>query len=170
LWHIDPLYANTITLSFNLFDTENGVDILRIFDGNTQVGEFSGNVIPDPITATSGSMFIAWFTNDNNNFQGWNIYYEVDNIGIPDNSCVHSLNIYPNPASDRLNVLFESETDETIDIRLVSLTGQVFLKEVVEGSAGNYHAMLDVKDCPGGIYFLELVSPSSKLVRKVMIR
>jgi hypothetical protein len=96
--------------------------------------------------------------------------YEVDNISVPENSPVHSLDIYPNPASDMLNVLFKSEKDETVDIRLVSLTGKVILEEVIGSSAGNYHSVLDVKALPDGMYFLELESSSSKLVSKVVIR
>lgn len=169
-WLIKPPFANTITLTFNEFETQNQFDFMAIFDGNTQVGQFSGDVIPDPIVAVNGSLFIIWYTNSNTNLQGWDISYEVDNIGIPENSPVHSLDIYPNPAFDKLNVLFESETDETASVRLVNLTGKVVLGEVIENAAGNYHSVLDVSELPDGMYFLELESASSKLVRKVVIR
>jgi hypothetical protein len=169
MWRITPPYANTITLFFNQFDTQEGVDFIRVFDGETQVGEFSGNEIPDPIMATSGSMFIIWYTDGNTSFPGWNISYEVDNIGVRENSSIRSLTIYPNPASNKLNVLFNSETDETVEIRLINLTGQVVLNGLPENSAGNYHSVLDVNALPGGIYFLEVGSSSGKLVRKVAI-
>jgi hypothetical protein len=167
---IKPAFANTITLSFNQFETEDQVDFMAVYDGTTQLGQFSGNAIPDPVVATSGSLLIIWYTNGNNSLQGWNISYEVDNIGVPENSPVHSLDIYPNPASDRLNVMFASDTDETVDIRLVSLTGKVVMEEVIESNTGNYHSVMDVSELPGGMYFLELESSSSKLVRKVAIR
>jgi hypothetical protein len=169
-WLIKPPFANTITLSFDQFDTENTFDFMAIYDGTTQVGQFSGNTIPDPIVASNGSLFIVWYTNSSASSQGWKMSYEVDNISVPENSPVHSLDIYPNPASDMLNVLFKSEKDETVDIRLVSLTGKVILEEVIGSSAGNYHSVLDVKALPDGMYFLELESSSSKLVSKVVIR
>jgi hypothetical protein len=169
-WVINPPYANTITLSFNQFDTEDQLDFLAIYDGTTQVGQFSGNVIPEPIVATNGSLFIIWYTNGNTNHQGWDISYEVDNVGLPEYSAVNSLDIYPNPASDKLNVLFNSETAEPVDIKLVNLTGKIIYKEVIGSSAGNYHSVLNVKGLAAGMYFLELNSSSSKLVKKVVIR
>jgi hypothetical protein len=169
-WLIKPPFANTITLTFDQFETEDQVDFLAIYDGTTPAGQFSGDAVPDPIVATNGSLFIVWYTNGNTSSRGWKMYYEVDNIGLPENSNVHSLDIYPIPASEKLNVVFESETDETVDIRLVSLTGNVVLEEVIENAAGNYHSVLDVKELPDGMYFLELASPSSKLVKKILIR
>jgi hypothetical protein len=60
MWKIIPPYADKITLTFNYFDTEEGQDKVKIFDGSTQVAELSGNTIPEPIEATSGSIFMTW--------------------------------------------------------------------------------------------------------------
>jgi hypothetical protein len=43
------------------------------------------------------------------------------------------------------------------------------LNDLSENSAGNYHSVLDVKTLPAGIYFLELKSSSTKIVRKVVV-
>ena len=169
-WFIESPYASTITISFNQFDTEEGVDFVAVYDGTTQLGEFSGNQIPDPIVATSGSVLIFWLSNGNTSYQGWNAFYEVENVGIPENSSVHSINTYPNPASDRLNVQFAAEIDEPVEIRLVTLTGRVVLEQVIPGFEGSCHTILNVKEFPDGIYVLELESSSSKHVRKVVIR
>jgi hypothetical protein len=168
-WLIKPPYANKITLSFNQFNTEDQFDFLAVFDGSTEIGQYSGNIIPGPVVATSGSVFIVWHTNSTTNLQGWSLSYEVDNTGIPDNSPVHSLDIYPNPATDKLNVVSNSESDGTMEISLINLTGQVVLNDLSENSAGNYHSVLDVKTLPAGIYFLELKSSSTKIVRKVVV-
>ncbi|MFA4864370.1 MAG: C10 family peptidase, partial [Bacteroidales bacterium] len=82
LWKINPLYADKITLSFNYFETEEGVDKVKVYDGQTQIAELSGTDIPGSIEATSGTMFITWSTSLSNNFQGWEAYYEVNNVGI----------------------------------------------------------------------------------------
>ena len=170
MWLIEPPYANSITISFNQFETEDVYDYVAVFDGNIEVGRFSGHEVPDPIIATSGSVFIAWFTNSNTTSRGWELTYEVDNLDIPENSPVSSLSAFPNPASDRLNIMFKAKTDETVKIRLVSLTGQTAIEEFFGACAGNYHTVLDVKELPDGLYFLELESSSSKLVKKVVIR
>lgn len=169
-WRIKPPVADKITLSFNSFDTENQYDFLAIYDGSEQMGQYSGNIVPEPMVATSGSVFIVWYSNNNTNFTGWSLSYEADITGIPDNSPLQSFNVYPNPATDKLNIVFESKTDEPVKIRMINLTGSVITEKAIESSAGNYHAALDVKDLQKGMYFLQLESQSSKLVKKVIIR
>jgi hypothetical protein len=169
-WLIQPPDADKITISFNKFETENTYDFLAVFDGSEQIGQYSGNTIPEPIIATSGSVFLIWHSNDNTNLTGWSLSYEADVTGIPDNSPVHSLDIYPNPATDKLNVAFRTETAENLHIRMINLSGQVVLEDAPINAAGNYHAVLDVKGLPEGMYFLELKSPSSKIVKKVFIK
>lgn len=168
-WLIKPPYANKITLSFNNFNTENQFDFLAVFDASTELGQYSGNTIPEPVVATSGNVFVVWYTNNNTSMQGWSMTWEVDNTGIPDKSPVHSLDIYPNPATDKLNVVFQSESAETVAIRLINISGQVVKEEFPGSTAGNFHSVLDVKALPEGIYFLKLESSSTNLVRKVVI-
>jgi hypothetical protein len=169
-WLIKPPYADKITISLSKFETENQFDFLAVYDGSELLGQYSGNTIPEPVVATSGSVFLIWHSNDNTNLTGWSLSYEADITGVPDNSQVHSLDIYPNPASDKLNVAFRSETAENLNIKMINLSGQVVLEEASVNSAGNYHDVLDVKDLPAGMYFLELQSSSSKIVKKVAIR
>lgn len=61
---ISPVCASSITLSFSTFQTENGFDYLRVYDGTNASGtllmNLSGTSSPAPVTATSGSMFISW--------------------------------------------------------------------------------------------------------------
>lgn len=64
---IKPCGATSITLSFDAYDTENGYDYLRVYDGPNssypQIANLNGNSIPNPITATSGAMTLV-FTSD----------------------------------------------------------------------------------------------------------
>lgn len=169
MFRVKPPDANTITLYFNSFETEEGFDKVKVFDNNVAVGEFSGNTIPDPIVITSGTLFITWSTNQSTNFQGWEAYYEIDNVGIGETSGISSIEAYPNPANESLNVSFEMEDKSNLTIKLVSLTGQIVYDEAQAGFAGSYFTEISVSNYPAGIYFLEIASETGKSVKKIVV-
>ncbi len=64
---IQPPNADSIILSFTYFSTEKDFDGVIIYDGSdttgTKLATLTGDTIPNPIVAESGSMFI-WFLSD----------------------------------------------------------------------------------------------------------
>lgn len=170
MWRINPPAANKITLSFNYFDTEEGYDFFKVYDGTTLIGEYSGNEIPEDIVANSGMMFITWTTNSSNNFQGWEAYYEVDNVGVKENPAVSNLSVYPNPASDFLHISFSSEEKTPIHMCLLNITGQTVFSGNFSSCPGGFEKDLDLKDFPKGVYFLEIITSKGAVNKKVVIR
>jgi hypothetical protein len=170
LWRINPAYANKITLHFNYFETEEGIDKVNVYDGSTMIAELSGSISPDPIEATSGSMFITWSSSMSNNFQGWEAYYEVDNVGIQEGSSVTNLEVYPNPASQDINVRFQVEEKSNLKIRLVTLTGQTVYAEEQHVFSGTYQQDISVSSLPAGLYFLEITTQTGTTNKKVLVK
>ncbi len=89
-WLISPDGANSVTLTFDDFLTENGYDFVRIYDGVDDsaplLGEFSGPSLPDPVTGASGSLFVHFDTDGNTVAPGWSASYTCDNgpaCGLP---------------------------------------------------------------------------------------
>lgn len=78
-WIISPPGATEITLTFTAFDTEFDYDFVEVFDGTsdagTLLGAFSGEDLPAPLTAFSGSMFIRFATDELVNESGWEASY-----------------------------------------------------------------------------------------------
>jgi hypothetical protein len=169
MWKITPPYADKITLTFNSFDTEEGKDKVMIFDGSTQVAELSGNTIPEPIEATSGSIFVAWSSNLTNSFQGWEAYYEVNNVGIHEEAGVTYLEVYPNPATDKIHVSFQVEEKSNLKIKLVTLTGQTIFSEEQVAFSGNYQRDISVNTLPAGLYFMEITTQSGTTNKKILV-
>jgi hypothetical protein len=169
LWRIQPPFANKITLNFNYFNTEQGVDKFSVYDGTTLIATFSGTEIPDQVEATSGSMFITWSTNSSNNFQGWEAYYEVDNVGIHEISSVTDLEVYPNPASDKIHLSFGVEEKGKLMIRLTNITGQVVYSEDLNSFSGIYQHDLPVGYLPSGYYTLEIITVSGTTNKKILV-
>ncbi|CAI5452377.1 unnamed protein product [Caenorhabditis angaria] len=77
--------AHTIILQFVAFNTEDGYDIVWIYDGSNNsfplIGKYSGNKIP-PIINSSGNALYLYFRSDLvNNFQGFSgIYNSVSGV------------------------------------------------------------------------------------------
>lgn len=83
-WRIAPENATFINLDFQFIDLENNEDFVTIYDGldesATPLGTFTGNTVPSTVIANSGTAFIKFTSNNQNNFQGWSLNYTSDGI------------------------------------------------------------------------------------------
>ena len=81
LWMVNPGTGQPLTIHFNYFDTEEGMDILQIHDpvSQTVLAELSGyyETPPEPVTSPSGRFFLAFSSNDAIRAKGWEIWYDV---------------------------------------------------------------------------------------------
>ena len=72
---VAPSCAITITLSFQSFATESGFDSFTVYDGNsTNAPELliaDGNIIPAPITSSTGYLLIVWSTDGSSEDSGF---------------------------------------------------------------------------------------------------
>jgi len=170
MWRISPQFAEKITLSFNFLDTEEGSDKITIFDGTTKIAEISGNEIPDPIEATSGVMFITWTTSPSNNFQGWEAYYEVDNVGLNENENLPELSVYPNPASGTVQVKFFVADKANLELEIINLTGQSVFAKTYAAFNGAYLEEIDISKLPSGVYFIKVYTPEGIVNKKFIVR
>lgn len=78
-WLIQPTNGQPITLTFTAFDTEQGFDVVSVYDGSsnaaTLLGSFSGNTIPPSLTSTGGDMFVTFTSDPSVNLTGWDANY-----------------------------------------------------------------------------------------------
>lgn len=170
MWRIQPPFASTITLYFNSFDTEDGKDVLKVFDGSTQIGSFSGSEIPDPVEATSGSMFITWSSNAWINAPGWEAYYEINNVGIEEAESISDLLVYPNPAQDELNIAFNSLEADNFVIQLSSMAGETVFRKNYFVNSGVFDRNVDLSQIARGVYILTIQGSKGIKTEKVVIQ
>lgn len=101
-------------------------------------------------------------------------YYTTSGSGIgdlPDNA-VSSLNVFPNPANDHVNVSFALSGNWSVDISIVNQVGQVVQKRDVNGRGlTRVSEHFDIADLPSGIYFVNVNCECGKqLTDKFVIR
>jgi len=83
--------------------------------------------------------------------------------------------VYPNPLNTRTNAYFEVKVrpTETATVRIFNIKGQV-IKEFTQLNSGIHKLTWDGKDnnkneIASGVYFYQIVSPTVKKVKKIMI-
>ena len=82
-WLISPQTISdsitSITISFNRFNTEEGNDLVRVYQGATTsdllVGEFSGENIPPAVTVNNNKALVTFSTNGTTEKPGWYMTY-----------------------------------------------------------------------------------------------
>jgi hypothetical protein len=82
-----------ITLTFNSFDTESDYDMITVSSCTTTLcsvvnvllDDYSGSIIPSPVTSTTGIMLIQWQSDESVTESGWDAVFA--SVG----ECYHNL-------------------------------------------------------------------------------
>jgi hypothetical protein len=170
MFNIEPPYADEITIQFNYFETEEDKDLLKVYDGNTLLGTYSGTDVPGPFTITNGKAFITFSTNAFNQKSGWEFSWEIGNVGVEEEENFASLEVFPNPATDALNVNFNLPSQQTVEMRLVNVTGEAVYSNTLNDVSGNINFRIDASTFAQGIYILNLTSTEGTVNKKVIIK
>lgn len=158
-------------LYFNSFATEEGKDILKIFNGSNQLmATLSGTSIPDPISITLGTVFMTWTTNNTVRNDGWSLTYEVDGVGVNEFDAVNHLNLFPNPSNGMLNINFYVSEEQTIKFELLSMSGQSMLTNDLGSFSGHFVGEADLSGLSKGIYLFRVDSQNGTTTRNFVLQ
>lgn len=117
------------------------------------------------------------FENDGGN----NIYLDDINIylggpsdvlvGLDESSLVsEEINLYPNPAEDALNVMFELQIAQPIKLTMYTLSGSVVKEIDVYGALGSNLVVIGTEEVAAGSYLLEMSHGSKSTVKRFVVR
>jgi len=91
-------------------------------------------------------------------------------ISVEENQMISSLNVYPVPATDMINVSFNSSVAQTINVRILNNLGQVVVNQPIGTVSGTRLVTMDVAQLASGLYTLELVGNAGKTSKLVAIK
>ncbi len=80
-------------------------------------------------------------------------------VALPTVSNNSDMVIYPNPARDELNVVFDANAD-VANIAVYNIIGKVMTMYRVSGASAN----LNIENIPSGIYFVRLINSKGSIV------
>jgi len=77
-----------------------------------------------------------------------------------------NVTVYPNPASEILNIRFEEPLEGEVDLVLLTQDGKLVKNDIIEATA--FEKQISMQDLPSGIYFLRLIKGKLSNVYKVV--
>ena len=95
-------------------------------------------------------------------------YYAI--ASVEDYNGLEDLTVYPNPATDFVNVEFSLQEAENVTFQLMDLTGKVLKNADLEGIAGTNQFKFDIHGVSKGLYLMEIVTDNGKSVRKITVQ
>jgi hypothetical protein len=69
-----------------------------------------------------------------------------------------------------LQVAFDIERSQSLEIQLMSINGQVIQKDIMNAFSGHYTQSFDLSDLAKGVYILSIISDKGKVDKKVVLK
>jgi len=79
-----------------------------------------------------------------------------------------SLNIYPNPSKGIFNFEVSGDTEQSFNLKVVSLQGQIVFSGDLTLSSGVYNNRLDMSYLPRGVYYVTISTGQSSTTKKII--
>jgi hypothetical protein len=92
----------------------------------------------------------------------------IDNI--IGNEYIDAIELFPNPAENQLNILFNNNNSETSIIEIIDLKGTIFWKDKINSVTGQNLIKLDLSNYSNGIYLIKLINNDRVINYKLAIR
>ncbi|HQP05032.1 MAG: C10 family peptidase [Bacteroidales bacterium] len=165
-WLIAPGGAEKIDLHFAEMNTEEGKDIVYVYDGVDEnaplLGSFSGFSIPTDLHTTGGTAFIKFVTDSQNQFDGWSVEYAVNTTSIEANS-IGSFGIVPNPASKYVEFKFGNDCSS---IAIENIQGKKIQSFETDGNT----AKINIENLTPGIYIVTFNCTDNIYTRRLVVQ
>lgn len=128
--------------------------------------DFGLNWIADTVNIIGSIDWVKFTANDNVYFQSSNKLYKkgyYSSILEINKNAVHSLILYPNPASDMINIEFQRTMGEKYNVTVINYLGQeIFTNED--------NTQLDISDLSSGMYYIIIRSSKKESYRGTFIK
>ena len=166
---IDHGFHDLRRLSFTDFNLEEGYDSLWLYAGPDTtyafLGGFSGQADPGNFSSENGAFTLRFRSDGMQNESGWRAVYHDGSLGIGEKSSEkeNKFLIYPNPASDEVNILLTEEKDAE-KIIVYDMAGRMIFSRKLKGTKQEQQLIhLDISGWAEGIYNIVIISGSGKV-------
>ncbi len=90
-------------------------------------------------------------------------------IGIEEVKTIKYLEVYPNPANDKVTAGIYTENTTSGTIRLLSLEGREYVNRNRQLTGGMQRETIDTKELSAGVYILEVQAGNSRMVHRLVV-
>ncbi len=82
---------------------------------------------------------------------------------------ISSMQVYPNPASDKLTVTYNLNTESAVQLLVTDFAGRTVHAQRVDQTSGDQKTDLDVSNLDSGFYFIQLITKDTRQTKKFVI-
>lgn len=93
----------------------------------------------------------------------------ITGVGIETIDFVNGINVYPNPVSDVLNIAFELNTNQDVEITVVSIDGKV-VNTTNASNVSNVNTTINTSNLSTGMYILNVTTTEGKYTRNLIVK
>lgn len=172
-WNIRHQYISGYAFTFTKFDLGYG-DFVDIYNAGTNPAtfykRFDINNVPEGVYNVPFKRMQVRFVADNwDQKDGFSLgYYAL--AAIEDYNGLEDLTVYPNPATDNVNIDFTMNESEKVVLSLFDMTGKMLRSMDAQALNGSNHVSFDVSGLANGIYVLEINTEKGKSIRKITVQ
>jgi len=174
-WTIQPTNASSITINFNEFNlASDGSDWVKVYKNATtpttnEVAKYSATNLPTtPLIVDAPIAVVRFYTNTAEFGNGWAATYTSTITGIDQQPAINNLAIYPNPTNESVNIEFDSDINQNLNIRIYNLIGEKLYTENFEGTNGRLSKTINLSSFSNGVYVLQINGAKNIITEKIV--
>lgn len=162
-----------VKLSFARIGLQTNSDFMYVYDGDSTSsdlfpgGTITGNNNPGPefqSTHSSGAITIKFVSDGTGVAYGWEATVDCGLMGLEEVSDSNGITVYPNPASDVLNVVSQKSIIESVS--LTDVSGRLLISSQLKSQNGQ----LNIGQLPTGVYILNIKMDGKTVSKKIVKR
>lgn len=172
-WQLRLPGTYNYTFDFEKFDLKKG-DFVEIYAYPNQnnawlFARFDINNMPNgPVTLPAARAYVRFVSDNWQTGEGFILNYSQA-TGINDNSGINEVSVYPNPASNNVNVAITTDEAQNINAAVYDMTGKMVYTDQFIHNGGEQVFSFSVNSLSKGIYFLHLNTNSGKMIQKIVV-
>lgn len=120
------------------------------------------------LTVTETPSFVIPFADGSEENSSARLSYEAFSAPETTSSPGISMEVFPNPATDFIEVSSVGESPEPLEVRIYDSSGKLFRKRISPVSESNIKQKISMADAPFGIYLVKIKHGTNSSVKKVM--
>jgi hypothetical protein len=94
-------------------------------------------------------------------------YSHIDPIGLNPEQSINRINIYPNPASNQVNIDFQNGINEKTRIELMDVSGKIVFAEFLQAGSPVTHT-INLSSAEEGIYLIQISNAEYNVSEKII--
>ena len=168
-------FIDRYAFNFYTFDLKNG-DFIDVFNNKNPIRpvlayRFDAKNPPkigEIFTVEANDVLFSFASDNWIEGNGFGIECAAQSVG--EHIGIEDFSIFPNPATERINVKLSTESAESINIKLMDMAGKVLHIEEFTHSGGEFQYNTPVDHLSKGMYLLRIQTEKGQITKKIIVQ